>query len=277
MPKCKKSNAKNVRVKSKTNIDIVQGESAEAGIRKGACLFHFRKPKGNPMSSSKKQKRPEHFSLRTIKPLNYAQQTAFEAWYADQHLLLHGVAGTGKTYLALYLALKEILRNDSKYNQIIIVRSTVPSRDMGFLPGKVDEKSKVYEEPYREICDDLFGRGDGYDILKMKKMVQFTTTSFLRGLTFKDAIVIVDECENMTLQELDTVITRVGDNTRIVFCGDYRQSDLQKRSDKEGLHTFLRILDDTKYFERVEFGPEDIVRSGLVRAYILSKLELGIT
>jgi len=255
----------------------IQSDSAGAGTRKGACPFHFRKPKGNPMSSQKKQKRPEHFSLRNVKPLTYSQTTTFEAWHADQHLLLHGVAGTGKTYIALYLALKEILRNDSKYQQIIIVRSTVPSRDMGFLPGKVDEKSKVYEEPYREICDDLFGRGDGYDILKMKKMLHFTTTSFLRGLTFKDSIVIVDECENMTLQELDTVITRVGDNTRIVFCGDYRQSDLQKRADKEGLHTFLRILDDTRYFERIEFGPDDIVRSGLVKAYILSKLELGIT
>jgi predicted ribonuclease YlaK len=264
-----------VREKSKTNIDIVQGDSAGAGTRKGACPFHFYSPKGKPMSN-KKQKRPEHFSLRTVKPLNYAQQTTFEAWHADQHLLLHGVAGTGKTYLSLYLALKEILRPDTTYEQIIIVRSTVPSRDMGFLPGKVDEKAKVYEEPYREICDDLFGRGDGYDILKMKKLVHFTTTSHLRGLTFKNAIVIVDECQNMILQELDTIVTRVGDNCRIIFCGDFRQTDLQKEKEKSGLHTFLRILDDTKYFERIEFGPDDIVRSGLVKAYILSKLELGI-
>lgn len=227
--------------------------------------------------SNKKQKRPEHFSLRNVKPLNYAQQTTFDAWYADQHLLLHGVAGTGKTFLSLYLALKEILRPDSQYDQIIIVRSTVPSRDMGFLPGKVDEKSKVYEEPYREICDDLFGRGDGYDILKMRKLVHFTTTSHLRGLTFKNCIVIVDECQNMIMQELDTVVTRVGDNCRVIFSGDFRQTDLQKEKEKSGLHTFLRILDDTKYFERIEFGPDDIVRSGLVKAYILSKLELGIT
>lgn len=258
------------------NVDIEECENSRGRVPKGSLPFSFLTPRKGKSMSNKKQKRPEHFSLRPIKPLTYAQQMTFDAWNADQHLLLHGVAGTGKTYLALYLALKEVLSPDSNYSQIIIVRSTVPSRDMGFLPGKVDEKSKIYEEPYREICDDLFGRGDGYDILKVKKMVHFTTTSFLRGLTFKDSIVIVDECENMNLQELDTVITRVGDNCRVIFCGDYRQSDLQKRSDREGLHTFLRILDDTKYFERIEFQPEDIVRSGLVKQYILSKLELGI-
>lgn len=256
------------------NLDIEVSDSAGAGTRKGACPFHLRNPKGKPMS--KKQKRPEHFSLRNVKPLNYPQQQTFDAWHADQHLLLHGVAGTGKTYLALYLALKEILRNDSQYEQIIIVRSTVPSRDMGFLPGKSDEKSKVYEEPYREICDDLFGRGDGYDVLKMKHLVHFTTTSFLRGVTFKNAIIIIDEFQNMTFQELDTITTRIGDNCRVILCGDYRQTDLQKEKEKSGLHTFLRILDDTKYFERVEFGPDDIVRSGLVKQYILSKLDLGI-
>jgi predicted ribonuclease YlaK len=190
--------------------------------------------------------------------------------------MLHGVAGTGKTYLSLYLALKEILRPDSQYEQIIIIRSVVPSRDMGFLPGKIEEKAKVYEEPYREICDDLFGRGDGYDILKMKKLVHFTTSSHLRGLTFKKSIVIVDEFQNMTFQELDTIVTRIGDNCRVVFSGDFRQTDLTKEKEKSGLHTFLRILDETKYFERVEFMPDDIVRSGLVKQYILSKLELGI-
>jgi len=190
--------------------------------------------------------------------------------------LLHGVAGTGKTYISLYLALQEVLKPDSKFDSVTIVRSTVPSRDMGFLPGKVDEKSKVYEDPYRDICDNLFGRGDGYDILKTKKMVNFTTTSFLRGITFRDSIVIVDECQNMKMQELDTVITRMGDTARIIFCGDFRQTDLEREREKEGLHTFMRVLDNTDFFDRIEFGVEDIVRSGLVKAYILSKLELGV-
>jgi phosphate starvation-inducible PhoH-like protein len=146
---------------------------------------------------------------------------------------------------------------------------------MGFLPGSAKEKAKVYEEPYKMICDDLFGRGDGYDILKMKRMLDFTTTSFLRGVTFNDAIIIVDECQNMIQQELDTVMTRVGNNCRIVFCGDFRQTDLAKHEERRGLLTFMNILDKMSCFEKIEFGKEDIVRSALVKSYIISKLELG--
>lgn len=230
-----------------------------------------------PMSKKKRRsnKQPQHFSLRDVKPLTYNQEDTFESWYNGQNLLLHGVAGTGKTFISLYLALEEILRNNY-YKKIVIIRSVVPSRDMGFLPGNAKEKARIYEEPYREICDDLFGRGDGYDVLRMKHMVEFTTTSFLRGMTFKDCIVIVDECQNMIMQELDTVITRMGDNSRIIFCGDFRQTDLQKEKEKSGLHTFMNILSDLSCFDRVEFGTDDIVRSGIVRDYILSKLELGI-
>lgn len=262
---------------------IVKGDKQRKGarVRKNLRPFLFNKQKqqGNFMSNNqkKKQKRPEHFSLRNVKPLTDNQQTTFESWAQNQNLLLHGVAGTGKTYISLYLALQEVLQSDSVFNNITIVRSTVPSRDMGFLPGKVEEKAKIYEEPYREICDNLFGRGDGYDILKTRKMVNFTTTSFLRGITFRDSIIIVDECQNMKMQELDTVITRVGDNSRIIFCGDFRQTDLEREKEKAGLHTFMRILENTGVFDRIEFGVEDIVRSGLVKAYILSKLELGIT
>lgn len=231
-----------------------------------------------PMSKKKasRRKQPQqHFSLRNIKPLTYNQEDTFESWYNGQNLLLHGVAGTGKTFISLYLALEEILRNN-QYNKIVVIRSVVPSRDMGFLPGNAKEKARIYEEPYREICDDLFARGDGYDILRMKHMVEFTTTSFLRGMTFKDCIVIVDECQNMIMQELDTVITRMGENSRIIFCGDFRQTDLQKEKEKSGLHTFMSILGSLSCFDKIEFGTDDIVRSGIVRDYILSKLELGI-
>jgi phosphate starvation-inducible protein PhoH len=238
--------------------------------------FYFPPTKGITMSKKKRsRKQPQHFSLRDVKPLTVNQQETFESWYQGQNLLLHGVAGTGKTFISLYLALEEILRN-SYYNKIIVIRSVVPSRDMGFLPGNAREKARIYEEPYKEICDDLFGRGDGYDVLKMKHMVEFTTTSFLRGMTFNNAIVIVDECQNMVMQELDTVITRMGDNSRIVFCGDFRQTDLQKEKEKSGLHTFMNILRGLSCFDRIEFGTDDIVRSGVVRDYILSKLELGI-
>jgi len=223
---------------------------------------------------SKKNKQPQHFSLRHVKPLTVNQQNTFEAWYQGQNLLLHGVAGTGKTFISLYLALEEILRS-SQYNKVVIIRSVVPSRDMGFLPGNAKEKAKVFEDPYKEICDDLFARGDGYEVLKMKRMVDFMTTSHLRGMTFRDSIVIVDECQNMIMQELDTVITRMGENSRIIFSGDFRQTDLQRDKERAGLHSFMNILSDLSCFDKIEFGVEDIVRSGLVKEYIISKLELG--
>lgn len=230
------------------------------------------------MSKKKKrlqnQQQQNHFSLRTISPLTLNQSSTFKAFEQGKHLLLHGVAGTGKTYISLYLALNEVL-NKSRYKQIVIIRSVVPSRDMGFLPGTAKEKAKVYEDPYKMICDDLFSRGDGYEILKTKRLVDFNTTSFLRGVTFNDAIIIVDECQNMIGQELDTVMTRVGNNCRIVFCGDFRQTDLAKHEEKRGLLTFMNILDRMSCFEKIEFGKEDIVRSALVKSYIISKLELG--
>lgn len=215
-----------------------------------------------------------HFDLREISPLTINQSQTFKSYQQGKHLLLHGVAGTGKTFISLYLALNDVLRS-TRYKQIVIIRSVVPSRDMGFLPGSAKEKARVYEEPYKMICDDLFSRGDGYDILKTKRLLDFTTTSFLRGVTFSDAIIIVDECQNMLQQELDTVMTRVGNNCRIIFCGDFRQTDLAKHEERKGLLTFMNILDRMSCFEKIEFGKEDIVRSALVKSYIISKLELG--
>jgi phosphate starvation-inducible PhoH-like protein len=233
--------------------------------------------------SSKKNRRIQrgenvgsHFDLKQIVPLTRNQQNTFKAFYDGKHLLLHGVAGTGKTFVSLFLALEEIL-NQRNYSKVIIIRSVVPSRDIGFLPGNAKEKSRIYEEPYKEICDTLFNRGDGYECLKSKNLIEFTTTSFLRGLTFNDAIVIVDETQNMTIQELDTVMTRVGENCRIIFCGDYMQSDLEKKEERKGLLTFMTILDTMNLFARVEFTKEDIVRSDLVKRYIIAKLELGIS
>lgn len=224
--------------------------------------------------AKKLQNQQNHFSVRRIKPLTVNQRETFDAFNDGKHLLLHGVAGTGKTFISLYLALNEVLNGNSSHDKIVIIRSVVPSRDMGFLPGNIKDKTKVYEEPYREICDDLFGRGDGYDILKTKRLVEFGTTSYLRGITFKNAIVVVDEAQNMSYHELDTVITRIGENCRIVFCGDYRQSDLNSK-ERTGLLEFMKIVDRMGCFNKIEFGVEDIVRSELVRKYIIAKLELG--
>jgi phosphate starvation-inducible PhoH-like protein len=216
-----------------------------------------------------------HFELRHIKPLTVNQQRVWDAYQDGSNLMLHGYAGTGKTFLSSYLALKEVLI-DETYKRVVIIRSVVPSRDMGFLPGSEKQKAEVYEQPYQEICDDLFGRGDGWKILKMKKLVEFTTTSFLRGTTFNDSIIIVDECNNMTFQEIDTVMTRIGNNSRIIFCGDYRQTDLHKPHEKTGIKELMNITRRMPSFDHIEFGIEDIVRSGVVKEYIIQKTEMGL-
>jgi len=224
------------------------------------------------------KKRPkQHFELTKISALNENQDKAMKAYSNGKNLVLHGYAGTGKTYLSLYLALREMLDGNMFYDKIVIVRSVVPSRDMGFLPGSIKEKIRIFEEPYKQICDELFGRGDGYEILKMKKMVEFTTTSYLRGITFNRSIVVVDEMQNMTFPELDTIMTRMGDTSKIMWCGDFRQTDLKKIEEMSGIRKFLNITKRMQNFEYVEFGKADIVRSGLVKDYIITKTEMEKT
>lgn len=218
-----------------------------------------------------------NFQLRRIDPLTTNQSKAFESFDNGKNLLLHGIAGTGKTFISMYLALNEVMNPLGNYNKVIIVRSVVPTRDMGFLPGSHKDKAKVYEAPYYIIANELYGRGDAYDILKQKTLVEFISTSFIRGTTLNDAIVVVDEIGNMTLHELDSVITRIGKNCRVIFSGDFRQSDLTREQEKNGLKDFMRILDKMKSFNYIEFDENDIVRSGLVKEYIIAKDRLKIT
>jgi phosphate starvation-inducible PhoH-like protein/PhoH-like ATPase len=147
---------------------------------------------------------------------------------------------------------------------------------MGFLPGNQKEKAKVYEAPYYAICSELFNRGDAYDVLKTKDYVEFISTSFVRGITLNNCIVIVDEVANMTLHELDSIITRIGRNCRIIFCGDFRQSDFTYDKDKKGLIDFMKILQNMKAFNFIDFDVDDIVRSSLVKEYIVVKDRLQI-
>ena len=215
--------------------------------------------------------------LQPILPKTFAQQLTFDAFDSGDHLLLHGMAGTGKTFISFYLALSELFNNpDCEYYDITVVRSAVPTRDIGFLPGNEDEKLSVYEEPYRAICNELFRRGDAYDILKEKQLVKFMCTSFVRGCTMDNTIVIVDEVNNMNFHELDSLITRIGDNARLIFCGDFRQSDLTKQQERQGLLDFMKIIDRLNGFEHVEFRSNDIVRSCLVKEYIIAREELGL-
>jgi phosphate starvation-inducible PhoH-like protein len=231
------------------------------------------KRKRNPQQQNQAQN--NHFELRTIKPLTVSQSRVFDAYNEGYNMVLHGYAGTGKTFLSMYLALNDVLTDDM-YKRIVVIRSVVPSRDIGFLPGSYAQKAAVYEKPYQEICDNLFGRGDGWNILKMKKLVEFETTSFLRGTTFNDSIVIVDESNNMNFQELDTVMTRLGNNSKVIFCGDYRQSDLNKPHDKTGIVEFMGITKNMQSFKHVEFHMADIVRSGTVKEYIIQRTEMGM-
>lgn len=236
------------------------------------------------LRQQKKQERDHNAPLRKalelkqIEPLTENQYKAFDAYDDGKNLILHGIAGTGKSFISLYLALDEILNFDGDekpYNKVVIVRSVVPTRDMGFLPGKPKEKSEVYEAPYFAICQELFGRGDAYTILKQRGDIDFITTSFIRGVTLNDCIIIVDEIANMTLHELDSVITRVGKNCRIIFSGDFRQTDFTKESDRGGLMKFMEITKRMKSFEFIDFKEEDIVRSSMVKDYIIQKDRLG--
>jgi len=211
--------------------------------------------------------------MSVIEPLTENQRRFFEAFDKSKIMLLHGVAGTGKTFIALYHSLDEVLDKTKQYQKVIIVRSAVPSRDIGHLPGDEREKTEVYQEPYIDICESLFGRHDAYQRLIEQKAIQFLITSFVRGITLDDAIIIVDECQNMTDMELNSIITRVGERSKIIFCGDFRQTDLYKKTDMSGLKKFMAIADMMPSFKIFEFGVEDIVRSSLVKEYILARLE----
>jgi len=208
--------------------------------------------------------------LQEVEPLTYTQSQVFESYNLGNNLVLKGCAGTGKTFLSTYLGVRDVLEKTDGKREVIIVRSVVPVRDMGFLPGSMTEKTKVYETPYRELVSDMFGRGDAYEMLKSKGCIHFETTSFIRGQTWDNAIIIVDEAQNLSFQELHSVITRVGENSRIILSGDTKQDDLTSERFKEesGLSAFLKILTTMDSFDIIDFTTDDIVRSGLVREYI---------
>lgn len=225
-----------------------------------------------------KKRSPMHngnhnLELIEVEPLTERQGRALKYWEEDKHLILQGYAGTGKTFLALSMALKLLDERNSPYKKVIVVRSAVPSRDMGFMPGNQKEKSAVYEEPYFVNVNQLYRCGSAYETLKKRNQLDFRTTSYMRGMTYDRSVVIVDEIQNMSFGELDTIMTRIGENSRIIFCGDYRQTDLKNDNEKKGLGRFLNILNGLNQFAVVDFQAEDIVRSDIVRDYIIAKTE----
>ena len=214
--------------------------------------------------------------LRTIEPVTESQKDAYAAWREGDNLAMVGTAGTGKTFLGLYLALEEVMDKSTPYESIRIIRSAVPTREVGFLPGTIEEKLDAFTGPYRAACADLFEDDRAYEKLVHNKYIQFESTSYIRGVTFDHSIVLVDEMQNLNFHELDSVITRIGHCSKIIFCGDYKQSDFKQTGEKNGINTFLEILEQLKHFSVIEFSWEDIVRSGLVRDYIMTKEWMGL-
>lgn len=227
-------------------------------------------------------KRPTGLKLRLedlveFEPLTNNQTIAVKSYAEEKHnLVLGGSAGTGKTFLALSLALEDALDKDMPYDKVVIVRSIVPTRDIGYLPGNEEEKKDAYTGPYRGIVTELFEDSDAWTKLTNAGTIQFLSTSFIRGITLDNAIVVVDEMQNLNFHELDSVITRIGNNCRFIMCGDYYQSDFHKEGDKNGILKFMQIIEQLRDFTVIEFSWEDIVRSGFVRDYIMTKEMLKI-
>lgn len=209
--------------------------------------------------------------LLTYEAITQNQKIAYDSWDDGDHLVLCGSAGTGKTFIGMYLALADVLDRSYEQDKLVIVRSVVPTREMGYLPGSIEEKVDAYTAPYRAIATELFNEKLAYDMLETQGAISFMSTSFIRGQTIDDAIILVDEMQNLTYHELDSIITRVGRNTRIIFSGDYYQSDLNKETDKNGILDFMNIMEVMNNFTTVEFGWADIVRSDFVRDYIMTK------
>ncbi len=229
---------------------------------------------------SKTKRRNPIDATRMVKvgPLTENQEKIFKAWDDGKHLFIYGAAGTGKTFCAMYKALYDCLKTAPSYENVYIVRSLVATREIGFLPGDHEDKSSLYQIPYKNMVKYMFEAGNDnefemlYGSLKQQETIKFWSTSFLRGVTLDNAVIIIDEMQNLNFHELDSIITRVGENTRIVFCGDAMQTDLVRDKERNGIHDFMRVLevmpDD---FDMIEMGVDDICRSGLVRNYLIAK------
>ncbi len=230
-----------------------------------------------------KRKKPINSDLMVdINPLTDNQRKFFDAYEEGKHLVAYGCAGTGKTFIALYNALADVLNEVTPYEKVYVVRSLVATREIGFLPGDHEDKSSLYQIPYKNMVKYMFEMPTDTDFemlygnLKAQETVSFWSTSFIRGTTFDNAILIIDEFQNLNFHELDSIITRVGENSKIIFCGDATQTDLTKTNEKNGIVDFMSILRKMPSFELVEFGVDDIVRSGIVKEYLLAKLDSNL-
>ena len=237
---------------------------------------------GMTLKQKKRRKPISEDYMIPVEPITDNQKRFFDAWDEGKMIYAYGVAGTGKTFIALYKALRDVLGETTPYEKIYIVRSLVATREIGFLPGDHEDKSSLYQIPYKNMVQAMFEMPDDnsyemlYDNLKAQETISFWSTSFIRGTTLDNSIVIIDECQNLNFHELDSIITRVGQDSKIIFCGDAAQTDLQKISERSGILDFQRIIQNMEEFALIEFNLEDIVRSGLVRSYLINKINLGL-
>jgi phosphate starvation-inducible protein PhoH len=220
--------------------------------------------------------------LVDIDPLTDNQRKLFDSYAEQKHLVAYGCAGTGKTFITLYNALREVLDEKTPYEKIYLVRSLVATREIGFLPGSYDDKSDIYQIPYKNMVKAMFDMYDEaaqemlYGNLKSQETIKFWSTSFLRGTTLDNSIIIVDEFQNANFHELCSIITRVGENSKIMFCGDATQSDLIKTNEKNGVIDFMKILRTMPSIDIIEFGIDDVIRSGLVKEFLIAQHALGL-
>ena len=239
-------------------------------------------PNGMSKKMLKRKKPINQTYFLDVNPITENQQLFFDEWTKEKNLFAYGAAGTGKTFIALYLALKDVMNEETPYDKVYIVRSLVATREIGFLPGDHEDKSDIYQIPYKNMVQAQFEMPDDasfemlYENLKHQETISFWSTSFLRGTTLDNAIVIVDECQNLNFHELDSIMTRVGQDSKIMFCGDVNQTDLTRDKEKNGIVDFQRILENMDEFSMVEFGVGDIVRSGLIKSYLISKMSLSL-
>ena len=230
-----------------------------------------------------KRKKPLNADLmKTVEPLTENQEKLFEQYEKGQNIIAYGAAGTGKTFITLYNALRDVLNPNTPYDKIYIVRSLVATREIGFLPGDHEDKSSLYQIPYKNMVKYMFELPTQADFemlygnLKAQETISFWSTSFIRGTTLDRSILIIDEFQNLNFHELDSIITRVGEDAKIMFCGDATQTDLIKTNEKNGIIDFMNILRNMPSMDIIEFGLDDIVRSGLCKEYLVAKHELGL-
>ena len=224
------------------------------------------------MSEGPTKKRwTKHDLKATVETKRPVQREFLQAYFQGDHICAFGSAGTGKTYLATYLAINDCIDPDKKHERVIFVRSAVATRDVGHLPGTLEEKTALYEAPYKDIMTELFGRDKTYDDMKERGLIEFMPTSFIRGQTWNDAVILIDEMQNMTFHEISSIMTRVGKNSRIIATGDLRQTDLNKsKHDQTGMDQFLKIAARMEEFTLIEFTRDDIVRSEFAKSWIIA-------